>query len=461
MSVFQKATKRAVKARVALDGPTGSGKTWTALTWATVLGKRIALIDTERGSASLYSDHFDFDVLEMTPPYEPQRLVEALVAAEKEGYEVVVIDSLSHFWEGEGGTLDIVDGASQRANGNSFAGWKVGTPALRHLIDTMLGLDAHLIVTMRSKMEYVLEEDSRGKKVPRKIGMAPVMRAGVEYEFTLVGDLDLEHRLSISKSRSDLLADQVYQAGRAAEGAETFKTWLEAGEPVAPRNEVDALKSRLNALDGPARKAFRDQFGRPDGLLLSQLDDAKSYVAGLEGSTEGGEGDVTPPKGDAGEPTATSADDPPNADPAAGAPAVADPAADGATDPFADLPPDMANDIRGNVEAAIRQGDFARDSAEHAKFVERAVAEGIKARNKRALDVVNACKAISLDSDDDRHALVAAITDNRTSSSKAITYDELRKLNKTVAKITKGELVVVRHGDGTMTVAESREAVAS
>jgi signal recognition particle GTPase len=93
--MFTKATKRAVKARVALDGPTGSGKTWTALTWAKVLGKRTALVDTERGSASLYSDHFDFDVLEMTPPYEPKRLIEALNAAEADGYDVVIVDRLS------------------------------------------------------------------------------------------------------------------------------------------------------------------------------------------------------------------------------------------------------------------------------------------------------------------------------------------------------------------------------
>lgn len=311
MSMFQKATKRNIKARVAFDGPSGSGKTWTALEWATVMGKRIALIDTERSSAGLYSDRFDFDTADFAPPYDPARLGKMLKAAESEGYEVIVIDSLSHFWEGEGGVLDIVDSAGQRAQGNSFAGWKVGTPALRHLVDTMLGLDAHLIVTMRSKMEYVLEEDSRGKKVPRKVGMAPVMRAGVEYEFTLVGDIDLEHRVVISKSRCHLLADEVLQPGRASEGAEAFKGWLESGESVAQRSDVDELTERINELPEERRKIckrlFVECFGRPENLLASRLDEARAFVAEYEKEPEPEPPKAEVPNPNAGTPTAPEA----------------------------------------------------------------------------------------------------------------------------------------------------------
>lgn len=309
MPMFTKATKRAVKARVGLDGPTGSGKTFTALQWASVFGKKVALIDSERGSASLYADRYDFDVLEMSPPYEPERLVQALQEAEKEGYDVVVIDSLSHFWEGEGGVLDIVDGAAQRSHGNSFAGWKVGTPALRHLIDVMLGLDAHLIVTMRSKMEYVLEEDDRGKKVPKKIGMAPVMRAGVEYEFAVVADMDLEHRLSISKSRCEQLADQVYPPGRSQDGADVFKAWMETGEPVASRNEVDAVVSILDRIDDKdvrrtAKRDFLETFGRPEFLLASRLEEARTWASnradGPQAEIEEGAAETTTASGEPG-----------------------------------------------------------------------------------------------------------------------------------------------------------------
>ena len=289
MSMFQKATKRAIRARIALDGPSGAGKTWTALTFATAFGKRIALVDTERGSASLYADQFDFDVIEMSPPFHPDRLIEMIRAAEKEGYDTLVIDSLSHFWEGEGGVLDIVDAAGQRANGNTYAGWKTGSPILRHLIDSILGSDLHVIATMRAKQEYVLEQDSRGKMVPRKVGLAPVMRAGVEFEFTLVGDLDVEHRLTISKSRASILADQVIQPGRAGDAAEAFVGWMSSGAAVATREQIDALKQRMNKIEPrevrlAAKQAFADQFGNPDYLVADKLEAADAFIAGYEGA---------------------------------------------------------------------------------------------------------------------------------------------------------------------------------
>jgi hypothetical protein len=285
MSMFQKATKRAVRARVAIDGPSGSGKTYTALEWARILGKRVAVIDTERGSASLYSDIFDFDVLEISPPFHPDRFVDAIRDAEKAGYEVLIIDSLSHAWEGEGGVLDIVDAAASRQNGNSYTAWKSGTPILRHLIDTVLATDMHVLVTMRSKTEYVLEENDRGKTTPRKVGMAPVMRAGAEYEFTLVGDMDLEHRMTITKSRCPALSDLVVQPGRAAEAAETFVNWTQSGAGMASRNDIDALKRSFNEIDNKdlrvaAKKAFGDQFGNPEYLLADRLDEARAFIAG-------------------------------------------------------------------------------------------------------------------------------------------------------------------------------------
>ena len=327
---FQKATRAQLKARVALEGPTGAGKTWTALEWATVLaaGAPIAVIDTERGSASLYSDRFEFDVVTFEPPYEPQRLTHILKAAETHGYAAVVIDSLSHFWEGEGGTLDMVDAAASRSGGNQFAGWKVGTPALRHLVDTMLGLDAHVIATMRSKMEYVLSENERGKKVPQKVGMAPVMRAGVEYEFTLVGDLDLEHRLTITKSRCDLLADQVVQPGRAAEAAESFMGWLGEGEPLAAKAEVDALVGRMNALPDAARRdckaSFVEEIGSPGSLRQSQLSAATGLVSRFEGAggDEPSGSAAAPPPPDSQDPGGTSAEVPSGAHSAPPAPAA-------------------------------------------------------------------------------------------------------------------------------------------
>lgn len=207
---FAPASKAARKARIALAGPTGSGKTYTALTLAAGLDDRIAVIDTERGSASLYSGAgmFTFDVLEMNT-YDPRDLVGALAAAGAAGYGVVIIDSLSHFWEGTGGMLEQVDHAAKRAGGNSFGGWKEARPIERQMIDALLAYPGHVIVTMRTKTEYVVEEDIRGKKVPRKIGLKPVQRDGIEYEFDIVGDLDIENTLVVTKTRCKELSGEV------------------------------------------------------------------------------------------------------------------------------------------------------------------------------------------------------------------------------------------------------------
>lgn len=305
--LFQKATKAQAKARIALSGPTGSGKTHTSLTVAVDLagGSQVVLVDTERGSGALYADQFDYGYHRFDPPYDPRLLVDVLKAAEAHVGPggVVIVDSMSHFWEGEGGTLDIVDAAAQRAHGNKYAGWNVGTPALRRLVDTMLGLDCHLIVTMRSKMAYVLDVDDRtGRQIPRKVGMAPVMRDGVEYEFTLVGDMDLEHRIMVTKSRCSALADQVVQPGNAVDLARTFKAWLESGEPVVSAAQAAEIADALNSIADQhdrtvAKRAFVASYDMPERVLARQFTDALTFareLAGAGSSRPGIPGDTPP-----------------------------------------------------------------------------------------------------------------------------------------------------------------------
>ncbi len=226
--VIKKATKTAARGRIALIGPSGSGKTWTALTVAAALGQRVCVIDTERGSASKYSDRFDFSVLELDT-FAPATYVEALKAVQGAGFDVIVVDSLSHAWMGKGGALEMVDAAAARSNSrNSFDAWRQITPQHNRLVDALLACSAHLVVTMRSKTEYVIEEDARGKKVPRKIGLAPVQRDGLEYEFDVVGEMDHDHRLVVTKSRCAELADAVVERPGADLGA-TLRAWLSDG----------------------------------------------------------------------------------------------------------------------------------------------------------------------------------------------------------------------------------------
>jgi hypothetical protein len=228
---FSPATKEQAKARIALTGPTGSGKTYTALVIGTALAKKVALIDTEHGSASKYADEYAFDTLQFAS-FEPVSLVNALAVAAHEGYEVVIVDSLSHFWSGTGGMLEQVDNAAKRSGaGSSFAGWKEVRPMERAMIEALLAYPGHIIVTMRTKTEYVVETDDRGRKVPRKVGLKPEQREGIEYEFDIVGDLDYENVLVISKSRAKPLSGLVIRKP-GVEFADSVLAWLNAGKPA-------------------------------------------------------------------------------------------------------------------------------------------------------------------------------------------------------------------------------------
>lgn len=234
---FIKATKQQTKLKLAITGPSGSGKTYTALALARGLvgeAGRIAVLDTEHGSASLYADQFTFDTdPSFCAPWHPDKFVAGIKAAADARYDCVIIDSLSHAWSGEGGLLAEVDNIQARQKGgSSFTAWKGATPIQQRMIEAIVGAPIHVIATMRSKTEYILEEQDRGGRkvqVPRKIGMAPVQRDGVEYEFTLVLDMDLDHRGVVNKSRCAAVADAVVLKP-GAELAATLRAWLESGE---------------------------------------------------------------------------------------------------------------------------------------------------------------------------------------------------------------------------------------
>ena len=232
MSIFHKATKTQKRLRLSLYGVSGSGKTYSALALAKGLGGKVALIDTERGSASAYANLFTFDTLEMPPPYTPAAYVAAIKAAETEGYDICIIDSLTHAWSGAGGALEMVDNAAKRnSGGNSYAAWRDVTPEHNKLIDAIIGSKCHIIATMRSKAEYVLEVNERGKSVPKKKGMAPIQRDGMEYEFDVVAEMTSDNEMVIQKTRCPELAGQVIAKPNGATSA-TLRAWLTDGAPI-------------------------------------------------------------------------------------------------------------------------------------------------------------------------------------------------------------------------------------
>lgn len=230
---FEKASKKKAKLRLAITGLAGGGKTWTSLAIGQHLvdGGKIAVIDTERGSASLYANKFSFDVLELEE-HAPTDYVRAIELAESSGYDVVVIDSLSHAWVD---ALETVDNMIDRGAGNKFTSWAKVTPQHNLLVESILNCKAHVIATMRSKVAYALQQNDKGKNEVKKLGLAPVQRSGLDYEFTLVGDIDREHRLTITKTRMDgaVAMDEIID--RPGEVfAKRVRAWLEYGDAPAP-----------------------------------------------------------------------------------------------------------------------------------------------------------------------------------------------------------------------------------
>ena len=246
MTAFKPVTKAKSRLHLALAGPSGSGKTYTALAFAHAIGGRIALIDTEHSTAAKYSGAqadgtvWHWDNLDLQPgEYAPSKYVEAIKAAGAAGYDVLIIDSLSHAWAGSGGALDQVDHAR---DANKFTAWRYVTPQHNALVEAILGAPCHVIATLRSKMEYVLETDERGKQVPKKIGLKPIQRDGIEYEFDIVGDLDLAHNMTISKTRCPAVDGQIVHRPSGV-WIEQVREWLQTGEHVPPSVQPSAFAS--------------------------------------------------------------------------------------------------------------------------------------------------------------------------------------------------------------------------
>lgn len=248
--MFHKAEKKNLFLRIALAGPSGSGKTYTALTLAEAMrgSKRIALIDTEYQSASLYADKFDFDTNELTLFSVENYLAAMKEAAESGEYGVLVIDSLSHAWTGKGGVLERKDAIERtQKTPNGYTAWRDATPLQNKLIEAVLTWPGHVIVTMRSKQDYVVTQGANGRTAVQKVGMAPVQRNDVEYEFAVMGEMDANHILSISKTRCSLVDG--YSQMPDAELGKTLLKWAQggAGVPTVPKIEPDAAQSEPSA----------------------------------------------------------------------------------------------------------------------------------------------------------------------------------------------------------------------
>jgi hypothetical protein len=270
---IRRAERKKAKLRLGIAAPSGAGKTYSALLLAFGLGGKVGLIDTEHGSGDLYAHLGEYDVISIEAPYTTQKYVQAITAFEQAGYSTIIIDSLTHAWAGDGGLLDKQGKMADRGT-NSFAAWRTITPEHNALVDAMLKSPCHIIATMRSKQEYVLEVDGKGKQVPKKVGMAPVQREGMEYEFTVMLDVDMNHIANASKDRTSLFDGQFFKI--TTETGATLKQWLETGTE-APTVDIKAMLEAINtAPDLDQLKAhYTSAIKLTAGHYHKQLEEAK------------------------------------------------------------------------------------------------------------------------------------------------------------------------------------------
>ncbi len=248
---LRKSERKSARIRLSLQGPPGSGKSMSSLLLAFGLTgdwSKIAVIDTERGSANLYSHLGSYYVLNLEEPFSPERYIEAIKVCEKSGVECIIIDSISHEWNGPGGCLEMHEKVTSAMRiPNSFTAWAVITPKHQAFIDAILQCKSHIITTIRSKTDYVITERN-GKQVPMKLGMAPVTRDGFEYEVTISLDIDEEHNAVSSKDRTGLFSG-IGKFRITIETGKTIKEWSESGTSIDDVRVMIKKASNLEELN--------------------------------------------------------------------------------------------------------------------------------------------------------------------------------------------------------------------
>lgn len=240
---LQKAQRNRAKIKIGLQGASGSGKTMSAL----LLGyglcnswEKIAVIDSENNSAHLYSHLGGYNVIGISAPFNPEKYIEALALAVKAGMEVVIIDSISHEWEGVGGIIDLHGSMA----GNSFTNWNKITPRHNSFVNAILQSPVHVLATIRTKQDYVLVEKN-GKQVPEKVGLKGITRDGMDYELTIVFDLDIKHNATVSKDRTGIFANEAEFKISADIGRKILE-WCNTGESLDMPSKGNIQEAELS-----------------------------------------------------------------------------------------------------------------------------------------------------------------------------------------------------------------------
>ena len=223
---LRKATRKKAKIRLGLSAVSGGGKTYSAILIAKGLSgdlSKVAVIDTENGSADLYAHLGDYNVLPLTAPFTPERYIEAIRSCEKAGMEVIIIDSISHEWDGKGGCLEIVEQL-----GGKYQDWAKVTPRHQAFLEAILHSSSHVITTVRRKQDYEMIKDGNRIKI-EKGGLREITREGFEYELTVNLEMDTTHNATASKDRTSLFMGKPAFLPSEKTG-ELIAQWCEQGE---------------------------------------------------------------------------------------------------------------------------------------------------------------------------------------------------------------------------------------
>ena len=282
---LQKAERHQVKLRIGLSGPSGFGKTYSALLLAhgiTNDWNKIAIIDTENKSASLYSHLGDFNVLSLEEPYSPERYLKAIKLCEESEVEIIIIDSISQEWQGKGGCLEI-----HEQLGGRFNDWAKVTPRHNAFIDAIVQSKCHIITTTRRKVDYSLDQDSNGKTKVMKLGMKEITREGFEYELTVNFELlNDKHLASASKDRTGLFMGKPEFIINSNTGKKLIN-WCNQGisidkikEQINTCESLEALKQIYNQYPNLSKELYPVVMSRKEVIdaVSNQLIDSHSII---------------------------------------------------------------------------------------------------------------------------------------------------------------------------------------
>lgn len=290
--MFKKAVRKRTMLKLAIVGPSGTGKTMSALRLATGFGaKKIGVIDCENGSASLYADRWNFEVLDMVPPFTTEKYISAIQDAEKAGIDFLIMDSISHAWAGTGGLMEQKDALDKSGKGSGYTNWGPITKKHEAFKSAFLQANMHIVCTMRSKQDYILVEE-KGKQVPKKVGMAAIQRDGMEYEFTTFFELNYNNEAEATKDRTSIFNKEAHQISE--ETGKKFRAWLDqvpeevpastAVKPEATPNNIDKKDPDQEAYDkmeGPSDEgSIVDDLPKkpPTSLALKQMEATKFVI---------------------------------------------------------------------------------------------------------------------------------------------------------------------------------------